>query len=683
MRRHVVAAPRSLPLRLLAAALVLAPGAAAETFPLFPEKDPPPALKSLAPVPTEKRFGLAAAEAVGLELLPWAFDRYVLQRDYAVISWNSVKYNYQTGFAYDRDVFKTNQTFHPVHGSLFFNAGRSNGFTFWESAPFALFGSLIWEMNLESEPPPINDVVNTTLGGMTLGEVEHRLSVLVWDNTKSGPERFVREAAGFVLNPVGGITRLIKGQMWTDFQNPSDRFPGRLYLELDGMYRHRSGSAVGDVDNDQAVLSFLLRYGDLFEGDHAKPFDYFDAAMDLSHPASVFVTRAESRGLLTDWRLTEGGQAGQRLGLFLHFDYHDNLPIIYGAQAFSADHLMRIPLTPETDLRTDLALNGMPMAAVQVDYHKISEELTGVGRSYDYGPGGGTRATVQVRRRGMDLLTIDYWLFLQHASNGIARNSRLQAFTAEGRFPVAKTLAVGAGWTWGERLSTYDGLPTVGVSGTSWRAFAAWRRQEVYASASGAGPVPETVSADPKGRWEVTAFGGGFFGSRVLTSPALNVMTATAPVFGARVGYGLTRVFSLEAGWSRSSTRLEPQNPETGEPAGPDSNLRMNAYEVNGLFGIGSGPIRGYLGLGAGVMDLDPNVPTLQDAGTSNFAANLAVGGKLFLTDAFGVRVDGRYRWRAGENRLATTVCNSKGCHPFDTNIYSSIELTGGLTLRF
>jgi hypothetical protein len=395
------------------------------------------------------------------------------------------------------------------------------------------------------------------------------------------------------------------------------------------------------------------------------------------------VARIESRGLLKDFRVCDGPGLEQRLGFFLHFDFFNNSPSIYGAQAFSVDHLARVALAAETDLRTGVALLGIPMAGLQVDYNQVAAD-NGVGRNYDYGSGGGPQATVRIRRRDMDLLSLGYQVVWLRTSNGISRNNRVQTLGAAGRVPLGENFAVGAGWTWGERLSTYDRLPTVNVSGTTWRAFVGWQVRDKWATAQPAVATSAPASAESKGRWEVTAFGGGFLGSRAYTSPTLNVMTATAPTFGARVGYGLTRVLSLEAGWSHASSKLVPQNPETSEPAGPTSPLTVNTYELDGLFGFGSGPAHGYVGLGGGLMSLAPNVPTLdRSGGTTAFAANVALGGKYFLSDGFALRVDGRYRWRAADVRIAAIVCNSDGCNPYDTNMYSSAEVTGGLTVRF
>src|SRR6478736_9118303 len=89
-----------------------------------PEKTPEQKL-TLGLDKTPKRFWLAAGEAALVEFLPWAYNRYVTDEDFARISWHTVSENWHTGFVYDRDDFNTNQFSHPYHGSLYFDAARS------------------------------------------------------------------------------------------------------------------------------------------------------------------------------------------------------------------------------------------------------------------------------------------------------------------------------------------------------------------------------------------------------------------------------------------------------------------------------------------------------------------------------------------------------------------------------
>lgn len=46
----------------------------------------------------------------------WAFDRYVMNEDFAKISIGSIRRNIKHGFVWDNDQFSTNLFAHPYHG---------------------------------------------------------------------------------------------------------------------------------------------------------------------------------------------------------------------------------------------------------------------------------------------------------------------------------------------------------------------------------------------------------------------------------------------------------------------------------------------------------------------------------------------------------------------------------------
>ncbi|HAB53602.1 MAG TPA: hypothetical protein DCE80_15750, partial [Ignavibacteriales bacterium] len=97
----------------------------------------------------EKNYWLPAVEVIGLNFGVWAYHRYLSKEGWSAISWNSVKNNFNTGFVWDVDGYLINQFWHPYHGSNYYNTARSNGLGFWESAPYAFGGSLMWEYFME------------------------------------------------------------------------------------------------------------------------------------------------------------------------------------------------------------------------------------------------------------------------------------------------------------------------------------------------------------------------------------------------------------------------------------------------------------------------------------------------------------------------------------------------------
>src|SRR6185436_15292868 len=77
--------------------------------------------------------------------------------------------NMENGWVWDLDDFVVNQIGHPYQGSNYYNSGRAT-----------------WEFYGETNKPSLNDFINTTLGGIAIGEVLHRVSWLMRDPTKSG-----------------------------------------------------------------------------------------------------------------------------------------------------------------------------------------------------------------------------------------------------------------------------------------------------------------------------------------------------------------------------------------------------------------------------------------------------------------------------------------------------------------
>lgn len=162
----------------------------------------------------KKNFILAASETFGMNMGLWAFDRYVFKGHYAYISFKTIKENFKHGFEWDNDHLNTNMFAHPYNGSLFFNAGRSNGFNFWQSELFAISGSAMWELFMECEYPSTNDIIATPIGGAALGEIFYRTSDLILDDRATGANRFGRELASFIISPIRGVTRIITGEAW-------------------------------------------------------------------------------------------------------------------------------------------------------------------------------------------------------------------------------------------------------------------------------------------------------------------------------------------------------------------------------------------------------------------------------------------------------------------------------------
>lgn len=67
---------------------------------------------------------------------------------------------------------------------------------------------------MEIEPPSYNDIVNTPVTGIILGEISFRVSDLIIDESSTGFERVLREFSSTLVDPMKGFNRLIRGDMW-------------------------------------------------------------------------------------------------------------------------------------------------------------------------------------------------------------------------------------------------------------------------------------------------------------------------------------------------------------------------------------------------------------------------------------------------------------------------------------
>ena len=405
---------------------------------------------------------MAAGEVFGVNVAMWLIERYILEDPWSFISLDSWKANLKTGLVYDHhDDFPTNQTLHPFNGTIYYNAARTNGFNFWESTLFAAAGSLMWEYFGETEAASLNDVLTTSLGGAVTGEVFYRLSTMLLDNTASGASRLWREIGAAVLNPPGLFNRHVRGELTKDFPNPDDRMPAAFSAEVyAGYQRLNDGPPSVVLSPNQGLLGVLIRYGDPFSGENRKPFDSFEALLEIYPSSKTIGSRWLERGLLASWGISSSAAAEHRLGLFMGYEYTNNQSEIFSTQTFSVDLLSRFPLSRGLELRTEITGVGFPVTALQAN--DMLYEFSSAGRPYDYGVGGGVRSLARLDRAGLDLLWIGYEALWTHTTSGASLpveaslSSRLQSFRVEGRLPVYGALAVGGAWTWNDRR---DRLP--------------------------------------------------------------------------------------------------------------------------------------------------------------------------------------------------------------------------------
>ncbi len=416
-----------------------------------------------------KRFWAGAGELMAVQFVPWFFTKTVLEGEWADISPRTWVDNLKYPWQWDNNKFNNNQFAHPYHGSLYFNTGRANGYNFWESTPWAFGGSLMWELFGEVWAPSPNDLANTTLGGITLGEMLWRFSSLVLDNQATGSNRMWREIGATAINPVRGFNRLVRGEMNRISENPPDWRPTRIQAAMDVGYRHFSSDLRqrSDASTDQAFIRFTGTYGDQFEDLGKAPFSHFQFT-------GTVATRSGNLKALQDLRVRgslaarslNSGSESTKLALFMTYEYISNPVMDFGAQGFLGGLTTR-------GRKGKMAFSGEalvrfnPIAAIRSDYFVTAE-----GRDYDYGIGLGGRLAGSAVWQGKGLVQVNGGYAFLPVVSGFPGQHHLFVFNSEARGYLRNgKFGFGAGFTRVWRHSRYTFNPDVDEDMSEFRIF--------------------------------------------------------------------------------------------------------------------------------------------------------------------------------------------------------------------
>ena len=355
-------------------------------------------------------FWKAAAEAAGINVLVHCFDRFVMNEDFAKVTFKTIGHNIKHGFVWDNDQFSTNLFAHPYHGNLYYNAARSNGLSFWQSAPYAFGGSLMWEIAGEREPPAINDLMATTMGGICIGEVTHRISELILNDSTRGFRRFLREAAATLINPMGGFNRILAGSAWrvrTDHNKYYDAAKTPLDFSVSTGIRYLSDDGALFRGEWNPYLNLFLEYGNPFHSTGTKPYDFFtlEATVGMSSNQPL-INRLHIVGRIWGKSIETNSDMEAEVGFFQHFNYYDSKPVKDGtkltpyriseAAAVGPGMLLRFPKVGALSrLEQRLYLSGILLGGTKSDYYNV------IDRDYNMGSGFSVKSKTQMDFRGI------------------------------------------------------------------------------------------------------------------------------------------------------------------------------------------------------------------------------------------------------------------------------------------
>jgi hypothetical protein len=371
--------------------------------------------------------------------------------------------NMEQGWVWDLDDFAVNQIGHPYQGNNYFTSGRANGLNFYESAAVTAFGSATWEYFGETNHPSLNDFINTTIGGIALGEMFHRAAWLVRDTKASGRGRLWSEIGATALDPVTGYNRFRTGDASRVSDTPADMVPSTLggFTSLGVLWR---GSQTRVIDSvGQPFLEVDVLYGDSERGRSRTPYDAF--AVRLRFGGGNAFSEARVRGRLLGQPLRKGKL---QFSALQSYDFQSNDAYALGSQSFDA----AIGVTQGLSTRTTLSVMGwggltilgavdsLPLG-VEEPPEETAEGSGGQGvsegpRYYDYGPGSNFGVIAHFTRDRRILATLAYEGRHLYSLDGVRANHFLQRVRVDVMLPLRGAFGIGASGEYFSRHSFFQ-----------------------------------------------------------------------------------------------------------------------------------------------------------------------------------------------------------------------------------
>jgi len=132
---------------------------------------------------------------------------------------------------------------------------------------------------------------------------------------------------------------------------------------------------------------------------------------------------------------------------------------------------------------------------------------------------------------------------------------------------------------------------------------------------------------------------GGSFDVETDQLSKINVEGGTAYGFG--IGFGLNESWQIEFIWSRTESELSERPPDFGSPAVKLYDASVDLYHVNLLwqYGVTQDRVRPFAFGGLGATHFKPEQGFSSE---TRFSLDFGAGVKLFFSDNFGIRFQGR-----------------------------------------
>lgn len=365
-----------------------------------------------------------AVEVLTENALLNVIDRSVLKLEFAKTDGSTWKRTINAGFPWgpgwmwDQDRFGNNFFSHPMMGNFYFNAARANGYNFWESTPFVFAGSYMWKIFGENGTPEREDLINTTFDGIFLGEILYRISSNILDDRTVGTERVFREIAAGLINPIRGANRLFQGK---SFRRTNKEIYQKEPINISfygGL--HKVNFQQDKLSSGASSIMFNIQfdYGNPFEVRKRKPFDFFKFRTELNFYAGrKIVDNISGYGILVG-KNAQVANLSMLIGGFQYYDYFDTRAFELSTIAFGPGVLIKLPLSKNSNIYTNLHLGLVPFAGNSVG--AVSDTSQFRDYRFSYGLEGKLESAINWGQHAMFYLNYNYYFL--HAFNNTGKS---------------------------------------------------------------------------------------------------------------------------------------------------------------------------------------------------------------------------------------------------------------------
>lgn len=276
----------------------------------------------------KKNYILGIGGMAFSNLTLFCMNKYIGHAEFSQVSVESIHDNLTGPWQWDSSTFHVNQIGHPYQGYTYYAAGRANNLNALESTILAAMGSYTWEVFAERVTAATNDFISTTIGGVALGEMFHRIYLDTYSDNR---------VIASLISPMDAANDLVSGRK----QRPTHSKIQSLTFNFFSGYRiledllNNEHYSKNSYHTAAAGFGFNLRYGDPFVRKTKSIYDHFELTAGLEGGYDWYDSYIVSDGVLVSITPKQGGPSWTSYGLNLHFDYYSGQLMDFSANSLT------------------------------------------------------------------------------------------------------------------------------------------------------------------------------------------------------------------------------------------------------------------------------------------------------------------------------------------------------------